>query len=149
MFGSYFRFVRHESKTSCREFDISTKDTYVLRPQHASSTRMIKLYTKNNSNCGRVIHVHSSTHLHSSTLMYCQYTQVRLRVGTQAWLGCGCQWVMAAGRLTALSRAVTTVTVTWMRYRSHELDADESRREHAEYHRLCCKTGAQHQQIDP
>ena len=105
-FGSYFRFGRHyshESKTSCREFDISTKDTHAPRPQHASS---IKLYIKNNSNCGRrVTHVHSSTHLHSSTLMYCQYTHVRnmpnatasaarqvpcqtLRLGTRARLGC-------------------------------------------------------------
>ena len=79
-FGYYFRFVRHKSKTSCREFDISTKGTHAPRPQHASS---IKLYTKNNSNCGRrVIHVvlHSNTHLHSSTLtlMYCQYTHTLL-----------------------------------------------------------------------
>ena len=47
---------------------------------------------------------------------------------------------MAAGRVTALSRAVTTVT--WMSHGSHGPDTDESRREHAEYHRLCCKTGA-------
>ena len=106
-FGSYFRhvtrFVRHESRTSCREFDISTKDTHAPRPQHASS---IKLYTKNNSNCGRrVTHVHSSTHLHSSTvvhsctastLMYgtCQIPPPLLqdrcpaRLGTRSRLGC-------------------------------------------------------------
>ena len=91
-FGSYFRFVRHESKTSCREFDISTKDTHAPRPQHASS---IKLYTKNNSNCGRMVtRVHSSTHLHSSTLIYTHVLPVH------------------------------------------------SCTEHAEYHRLCCKTGS-------
>ena len=39
-FGSYFRFGRHESKTSCREFYIST---HAPRPQHASS---LKLYKK-------------------------------------------------------------------------------------------------------
>ena len=74
-FGSYFRSVRHESKTSCREFDISTKDTHAPRPKLASS---IKLYTK-------IIQIAVAwslmytqvliyTHLHSctaSTLMYC------------------------------------------------------------------------------
>ena len=73
-FGSYFRFVRHKSKTSCREFDISTKGAHAPRPQHASS---VKLYTKNNSNCGRVVtRVHSSTHLHLSTLIYTHVLQV-------------------------------------------------------------------------
>ena len=73
-FGSYFRFGRHESKTSCHEFDISTKDTHAPRPQHASS---IKLYTKNNSNCAAGSLMYTQvliyTHLHSctaSTLMY-------------------------------------------------------------------------------
>ena len=62
--------------------------------RHAcSAASSIKLYTKNNSKCW-VAHVHSSTHLHSSTLMYCQYTHVvRLRVGTPARLWCGCHWV--------------------------------------------------------
>ena len=47
-FGSYFRFVRRQSKSSCREFDFTTKDTHTPRPQYASG---IKLYTgpsKNN-----------------------------------------------------------------------------------------------------
>ena len=39
------------------------------------------------------------------------------------------------GRVTALSRAVTTVT--WMSHGSHEPDADESRREDAGYQSLC------------
>ena len=30
-FGSYFRVVRHESKTSCSEFDILTKDMHAQR----------------------------------------------------------------------------------------------------------------------
>ena len=35
------------------------------------------------------------------------------------------------GRVMALSRAVTTVTVTWMSHGSHEPDVDESRLEQA------------------
>ena len=86
-FGSYFRFVIHESKTFCREFDISTKDTHAPRPQHESSINCTLSIISNC--CRRVTHVHSSTHLHSSTLMYCYYTHILLRVGTRARLGCG------------------------------------------------------------
>ena len=91
-FGSYFHFVRHESKTFCREFDISTKDTHAPRPQQESSINCTLSLQKIISNCcRRVTHVHSSTYLHSSTLMYCYYThwQILLRVGTRARLGCG------------------------------------------------------------
>ena len=58
IFGSYFRFVRHESKTSFREFDISTKDTL----QHESS---IKLYTLPSKNIFK-----SRPQGHSCTLKY-------------------------------------------------------------------------------
>ena len=69
-FGSYFRFVRHESKTFCSEFDISTKDTLALRPgqQHASS---IKLYHPFISNRCCILQSHSCTLKCPSTLMYC------------------------------------------------------------------------------
>ena len=88
-FGSYFRFGRHESKTSCRKFDISTKDTHAPRPQHACS---IKLYTKKKFKLRP--QGHSCTLKYSSTLIYTHVLPVR------------------------------------------------SCTEHAEYHSLCCKTGA-------
>ena len=67
--GSYFRVVRHESKTFCSEFYILTKDTHAQRPYHASSIKLFTRPSKKNLKLriARATHVHSSTHLHSST----------------------------------------------------------------------------------
>ena len=78
-FGSYFRFGRHESQTSCRESTFQV----IFNERHAcaaAATRVqYKIMHRNNSNCGRrVTHVHSNyesnthlqwfyTHLHSCT----------------------------------------------------------------------------------
>ena len=68
-FEFYFRFGRHESKTSCRKFDISTKGTDVPRQKHASS---IKLYTKKIMQIAAAAgpQGHSCTLKYSSTLIY-------------------------------------------------------------------------------
>ena len=58
----------HESKTSCRGFDISTKETHVKRPQHASSIKMYTLPSKKISNCGCSLQGHSCTLKYSSKL---------------------------------------------------------------------------------
>ena len=46
-FGSYFRFVGHESKASCRELEIST-NTHAPRPQQTSSIKFYTGLSKNN-----------------------------------------------------------------------------------------------------
>ena len=97
MFWILLSFCEHESKTFCREFDFSTKDTHAPRPQQESSINCTLSLQKIISNCCcRVTHVHSSTHLHSYTLMYCEYTHIRLRVRTgpdsdadESWPGPG------------------------------------------------------------
>ena len=128
-FGYYFRVVRHESETSCSEFDILTKDPHALRQQHASS---IKLYTSPLKKiqiavAGPLMYtqVLLYTHLHSSdtsTLMY--YSDRCQPVGpvTQCQCPPGPDSDADESRRDESRQSRTVTTATWMSHGSHAPD---------------------------